>query len=174
MSLIPPFAIGPGGGGGSSVPASTYRQSVFSWTGSQAVPIGTIKNLTELVTLSATHIDNAGVTIGPNNCLIFPAVSNPTGITIRVRLTGTIDGTAATTRGWLMQLRREDGLTFIDGERVTKSATDQLLGANTSIETATEGLDDFLTTQGGMVVLDNQSGALITLTSIEILIKRNL
>lgn len=159
------------GGSGSVTPA--YQQTVLSWTGSSPVAIDTVKNLLELVTVSKTHVDTAGATITPGFSLKLPAVSTPTGVSIRVRMTGSIAGTEATTRSWLVLLRDNAG-NLIDGQRVTKVNSLVMDGSNTSIETSTENESDILTTQGGRIILDNKTAAQLTITSVEILIKRTL
>lgn len=150
----------------------TYRHSIFNWTGTLNIPIGAWSNFTALVGLNQDAQNTAGITIGPGGVFKFPAISTLTGVSVRVKLVGTIDGTAATTRGWFVQLRRPDATTVVNSVSVLKSGSADVTGRDVVLTSYTKGLTDPYTVDGVMVGLNNQSGALLTITSMEILIQR--
>ena len=120
-----------------------------------------------------TYIQTGFTYNNTNLSLIFPPFKNYVEYTIRVKLSGTISGTATTDRQFSIELRRGADNSLILEDYIIKLQNNVLDGMTRQYSSFTENQLDPFVTGGLRVVVKNDSGANIVLTNINILIQGN-
>jgi len=106
-----------------------------------------------------------------NLALLFPPLKNYTDYKIRLQLQGTIAGTVGTDRQFNIELRRGADNSLILADYVIKIDGNDLTALTRLYTSFVNGLTDPYITGGLRLVLNNNSGAAITLTGFSLLIQ---
>lgn len=172
MSYPQPGTPGPQGPAGPAGPTiDQFQQDILIWTGSQAIANGAWQNFIALTGIAI----QAGGTIGlvkDGGVIKFPAKSKWSQVIFSVRITGTIGGASGTSREWLTQTRRPDGVTVVGSDGDVKVDGTSISNRDTSLISWTKDSSDPFTVDGIQVGISNLSGQSITLTSVSLRVQR--
>lgn len=168
---------GPAGPAGPQGPAGPtidqFLQSIYNWTGSQAIAANGWLNFFSLAGMAEQPNGTLGGILG-SNVLKFPAKTKWSGVVFNVRLTGTVSGgPSQDPRDWRIQMRRPDGTTIIGSDAQLKISGNDITNRDSSLVSYTFSATDPFTVNGVQVGLHNvMTGNTITLTSISVRVQR--
>lgn len=150
--------------------SNSFLYDIYSWSGSYAVTGSGYFNFLSLSGM--THSGGTAGSILSAALLFLPAKTNPSGLTVVVRISGTVAGAASSTREWKIQARQHDGVAVISSVNEIKAAGNDISNRDSVLVTHTLNAADTLTTQGFSVGIQNDTGATVTLTSVSVKLYR--
>jgi hypothetical protein len=143
-------------------------RTLYSWTGSQALNSNTTLNLCTLVTKG---VDDIGTSIADGAIKMASKGDVHKQLIIRVRVTGTIAGSAGTDRFFELTLRRPEATQtaagVIDNQNVVKKSGSNVANNTVNFITWYKGATDKYVTDGWQVWLANGDDGTLTLTSVD-------
>jgi hypothetical protein len=170
-----PGPAGPQGPEGPQGPAGgtfdSFLQDIFNWTGSQPITDGAYRNFMTLSGIAKAAGGTANLT-QTASALKFPAKTKWSQVIFSVRISGTVAGPSGTSREWLTQTRRVDGVTVVGSGGDVKVAGTDISNRDTSLISWTRDELDPFTVDGVQIGLLNTSGQKITLTSVSVRVQR--
>lgn len=178
MSYPPPGVPGPQGPAGPTGPQGpaggtfdSFLQDIFNWTGSQPIINGAYQNFIALSGIAKAAGGTANLT-QTASAIKFPAMSKWSQVIFSVRISGTVAGASGTSREWLTQTRRVDGVTVVGSDGDVKVSGTDISNRDTSLISWTRDALDPFTVDGVQIGLFNTSGQTITLTSVSVRVQR--
>jgi hypothetical protein len=143
-------------------------RTLYSWTGSQSINSNTTLNLCTLVTKG---VDDIGTSIAAGAIKMASKGDVHKQLTIRVRVTGTMAGSAGTDRFFELTLRRPEATQtaagVIDNQNVVKKSGSNVANNTVNFITWYKGATDKYVTDGWQLWLANGDDGVLTLTSVD-------
>lgn len=149
-----------------------FQQSIYNWTGSQAVTSGRWQNFFALAGISAQANSTVGLTLG-NGVIKFPAKTKWSQVVFSTRITATASGGASQDpKDWRIQIRRPDGTTVIGSVAEVKISGNDISNRDSALISFTFGATDPFTLDGVQIGLLNTMNNTITLSAVSVRVQR--
>ncbi len=147
-----------------------FVEDIYTWTGSQTIANGAYFNLTTLPFVLQPGGDAGSVRTSA--VFTIPVRPDKTLVLCSVKTGGTVGGSSGTSREFKVQVRAADGTTIRASNSTVKVQGMDISDRDQNCVFKTTGSGDPIQTAGFQVGILNESGATLTITSLNLSINR--